>query len=120
MNDEKEFIGRVRRELDGQVEGQAASLQGRICAARREALDGVTPAAISHRWMRALAASLFVVVAVSALWFDAARSPDVALESLLQTATIADQKILHEGDEIEFYQDLEFYYWLQQEQANAG
>lgn len=120
MNDEKQFIDQVRCELDSQVEGQGASLQGRLRAARRVALDGVTPAASPHRWIPALVVSLFVVVAVSVLWFDAARSPDVALESLLQTATIADQQILHEGDEIEFYRDLEFYFWLQQEQAHAG
>jgi hypothetical protein len=44
----------------------------------------------------------------------------MALESLLQTASVVELQLLNEGDDIELYRDLEFYFWLEQEQANAG
>lgn len=120
MSDERQFIERVGRELEAQLEHQSPALQGRLRAARREALasgSGVTP---RRHWLPAVAASFFVVVAAGTVWYQLSERPDTALESLLQTATAGDLQLLNEGDDIEFYRDLEFYYWLEQEQNHAG
>ena len=120
MNEDKQFIDRINRALDDQVEGQAPSALGRLRAARREALDAASRPAPHRHWIPAIAASFFVVLATTAIWFEVGRGPDDALGSLLQTASITDQQLLDEGDDIELYRDLEFYFWLEQEQKHAG
>ncbi len=120
MNEDKQFIDRINRELDGQVEGLSPAALGRLRAARREALDGASRTAAHRHWLPAVAASFFVVLATTAIWYEVGRGPDESLESLLQTATVTDQQLLGEGDDIELYRDLEFYFWLEQEQQHAG
>lgn len=120
MNDDRQFIDRINSELDSQVEGLAPSTLARLRAARNVALDTVDHSSPRHGWIPALAASFFVAVVTSAIWFQATHTPEQALESLLQTASVAERQILNESDDIELYRDLEFYYWLEHEQANAG
>lgn len=120
MNGEKQFVDRVKRELDGQVAMQSTPLLGRLRAARRTALAG-RGGAHAHRFLwPGLVSALFLAVAISTIWFPALERPEMALESMLQAATATDLQILNEMDEMELYRDLEFYYWLEQEQANAG
>ncbi len=120
MSEDRAFLQQLRRELDRQVEGQSPSLQGRLRAARREALQAEGRTVSRRLWLPAFAASLFVVVTVAALWFQSIEhaSPDAVV--LLQAANTLDTKMLNEGDDLELYQELEFYYWLQQESDLAG
>ncbi len=120
MSDEKAFVVRAREQLDAGVEAQSPALQGRLRAARREALSRVAQRAPRRHWLPALAASVFVVVATTAIWLETAREAPFPGEAMLQSVSVADQQLLGEGDDIEFYQDLEFYYWLEQEQYHAG
>jgi hypothetical protein len=121
MSDDRAFLDRVRQELEQQVEEQSPALQGHLRAARREALEGGTASASHRYWRPALMASLFLVVATMALWFQAIEQPPLDSGELLQTASSADLQILNEGDELELYRDLEFYYWLEQQgAADAG
>lgn len=120
MNDDRQFIDRVTSELNRQVEGQAPSTLGRLRAVRREALGAARRPAPRRLWLPAVAASLLVAFVTTALWFDARHTPEMALESLLQTASVDELQLLNEGDDIELYRDLEFYFWLEQEQVNAG
>jgi hypothetical protein len=118
VNDDR-FIERIRGELDGRAEGLAPSTQGRLRAARREALDSAHHRTAHRRWLPAVAASLFVMVATGTVWFELIRTPDLAAE-LLQTAAMSEMPLLDEGDDLELYRDLEFYYWLEQELPHAG
>ncbi|MEN8168800.1 MAG: hypothetical protein ABFS08_01080 [Pseudomonadota bacterium] len=120
MNDDKPFIDRINSELNSQVEGLAPSTLGRLHAARNDALGTVEDSKIHRGWVPAMAASFFVAAVTSAIWFQASPSPEQTLDSLLQTASVAERQILDEGDDIELYRDLEFYYWLEHEQANAS
>jgi hypothetical protein len=120
VNDEKQLIDRISRELNTQLDGLPPSTLGRLRAARREALAAAHRPAPRRHWLPAVAASLFVVVATGVIWFELLRTPDLAVESLLQTASVDVLQLLDEGDDIELYRDLEFYYWLEQEQANAN
>ncbi len=123
MNEDKRFIELVRQRLDERVEQQSPGLQGRLRAVRREALSGTSGRSAGvarHRWLGAALASLFVVIASTSLWFESSQGPDNGIESQLLAVSSSDQQMLRQGDDMELYQDLEFYYWLQQEQANAG
>ncbi len=119
MSDESPLLRRIRQELDGRVEGQSPSLQGRLRAARREAL--ATRSASHGFRLAAMAASFFLVITISVLWFRPSPVPQQHAGGLLQATNSIDQQMLHSGDDIEFYQELEFYYWLQQQEpAHAG
>lgn len=118
MSDERQLLQRIRQQLNSEVEAQTPALQGRLRAARREALEGRRRRVVRY-WIPALAASLFAVVATTSLWVQhegAGRDG----EALLQAASEVDIQMLNAGDDIELYQNLEFYYWLQQEQTGAG
>lgn len=120
MSDERELVQRIRQELDARVEAQSPTLQGRLRAARREALQGRLPRTGHRLWLPAVAASLFAVVATTSLWLQQAERSGNGVEVLLQAANEADLQLLRAGDDIELYQELEFYYWMQQERAHAG
>jgi hypothetical protein len=120
MSDDRQFLERIRDELDAAVEAHPPALQGRLRAARREALSAAARHATPRLWIPAVAASLFAVVAITSLWMPPAGQPDSTTEALLQAASDVDMQMLKAGDDIEFYQNLEFYYWLEQEQAGAG
>ena len=121
MSDDIKLLQRIRHELDAQVEGQLPALQGRLRAARREALVGVERPASHGFRTAALAASVFLVVASSALWFQSSQDSQQDTGPYLQAANSIDQQMLSSGEDIELYQELEFYYWLQQqESAHAG
>jgi ferric-dicitrate binding protein FerR (iron transport regulator) len=119
VNDDR-FIGRIRSELDARAEGLAPSTLGRLRAARRTALDAASRRSPRRHWLSAVAASLLVAVVSSVLWFEVQHTPEMALESLLQTASMSELQLLDEGDDLELYRDLEFYYWLEQEMPHAG
>ncbi len=120
MNDESQLLQRIRKQLDSEIETQSPSVQGRLRAARREALAGNKARSSSHRlWVPAMAASLFAVVVSTSLWLQHNERSDSPSTILLQLANEADMQMINAGDDIELYQNLEFYYWLQQEQAGA-
>lgn len=120
MSDESKFIEKVSGALDRKIDAQPLSVQARLRAARREALDSTSSTARLRAWVPAFAASLFVAVATSAIWFEVKHSPADDLDIFIQTASVADRQLLEQGDDIELYRDLEFYYWLEQESPNAG
>ena len=123
MKDNKQFIDRINDELDSQVESLSSSTLRRLATARHDALDTLDAKghSVSYRgWVPALTVSLFFSVITASILFQTVTNPEQNLELLLQTASIDDRKILDEGDDIELYQNLEFYYWLELEQANAS
>ncbi|MCW8917356.1 MAG: DUF3619 family protein [Gammaproteobacteria bacterium] len=126
MNDDR-LIERIRGELDGRAEGLTPSTLGRLRAARRAALDSASRRAPRRHWLPAVAASFFVIVATGVIWFELSRAPQtapqMALASLPQIAAMSELPLLDEsdeGDDLELYRDLEFYYWLEQELPHAG
>ena len=120
MSDEMQFLQRISDELDEQVTAQSPALQGRLRAARRTALEGRSKLHQRRFLLPGVASALVLTVAISTLWFQAVERPEVTLATMLQAATASDLQLLHGTDEMELYRDLEFYYWLEQEQAHAG
>ena len=119
MSDEAKLLQRISRELDAQVEAHSPALQGRLRAARREALQGKAQHA-SRFWKPALAASLLITMVSTIFWTQWDGYPDSDGGMLLQASNESDMQMLHAGDDIDLYQNLEFYYWMEQGQADAG
>ncbi len=108
MTDEKRFLESVRRELDQSVEALDAATLSRLNQARQRALDAGLGRQV---WWRPLAAGLALasvaVLAVS-LWLARPAVEPQALDDL---------ELLTAAEPIEFYEELEFYEWLDSEQT---
>lgn len=113
------WIRQTREVFHRGVDELPPSVRGRLRAARREALQGRararTPAPWS-RWVSAgagVAAAALVAVAVV---FDGDRG-----ERPVQASDKArDLEILLSGNELELYENLEFYAWVSERERNAG
>ena len=117
MSDESQLLQRISKQLDSEVEAHSPALQGRLRAARREALAGRARRSSHRLWVPAMAASLLAVVATTSLWLGDDGEMDAV--RLLQAANETDMQMLNTADDIELYQNLEFYYWMAQEQGGA-
>lgn len=112
-SDDQEFVKRVVNSLDADSENLDGFTQARLKAARRRAVSSLT----ERRWtasgswsMGAVALSVGLVFAVWLWQQEQAPSVD-ALTGLEELAA------LDEG--IELYEDLDFYLWLSEQQADG-
>lgn len=128
MNDETlpEWIGHTRQLLDDSANGLDAATLSRLNRARQAALDRARPRTLRPWFVPAgLASACALLMAVAVAWHTPAGAPSVAA---LATATGAsansfasDLDMMTGDDGIEFYQDLDFYAWLDaQGQDNNG
>ncbi len=104
-NDEQQFLERVRSRLDESVaEMDPLSLQ-RLRSMRREALQaGAAAPRWSGAWFVPAGAmgAVLLLSLVFALWQPVA---DIPLSA-------ADMELLAAGDNLELYENIEFYQWL--------
>ena len=120
MNEEQKFIERARLSLDTRADSLEPDLAAQLRAARRNALS-------AHRrtgrgvWMPALAAASLAAVFVGVLWFgieENGPSPGVIQTNVNSSAT--DFELLTSSEDLELYERLDFYYWLEQRNTSAG
>jgi len=106
-SDQDKLVREARRLLDASVEGLDAASRSRLNRARQQALAAHTrrrPAWSSSWALGGVAASLGVMVLAFALWQgQPAEQPYDALSDL---------ELLTASDQIELYEELEFYEWL--------
>lgn len=120
MNEEQQFIVRARLGLDARAAAMKPQLARRLQDARQNAL--ATPRRVGHSgWVPALATASLAAVFVGVMWFGTeAERPetDMIQASLEQGAT--DFELLTSSEDLELYERLEFYYWMDQQGASAG
>jgi hypothetical protein len=107
-NDETAFIAKLKAILDGSVDALDAPTRARLRAVRRQALaQARAPRGFAPRWFVPLgAAAVLAVVAVLDLWWlPPATPPPLA-------ASAEDAELLFAADNLELYQNLDFYRWL--------
>jgi hypothetical protein len=109
-NDAKQkLVENIRRVLDSSVDEVDAATQARLAAARRAAL---APARHQPGWLIPAAATASIAVALVvglALWPEGTGYDESAL-------AIEALPVLGSPDELELYEELEFYQWLAEEQ----
>lgn len=121
MDDEQQrFVDRARTSLEARSQQIPPSLEGRLRAARRTAL--ATPRHTLHRgWLPAVASAALVAVVVAVGWFSRPlEEPGITLARLNLDNAAGDLEMLTREEPLELYQDLEFYYWLEQGGEHAG
>jgi hypothetical protein len=67
-----------------------------------------------------MAAAVLMVVAGVNLFLQSSHEQEIALARIAVDDGAADFDILTQDTPLEFYQDLEFYYWLEQGGERAG
>ncbi|MGD8559677.1 MAG: hypothetical protein PVF34_06640 [Gammaproteobacteria bacterium] len=113
--DEELFLTAARSTLDDSVERLDADTRSRLVHIRSQAVQaaGMPRAARMNRWLvpagggLAAAAALLLVVALGP-----DRPSSLDLQQPKPMAVLEDLQILTDSEEIEFYQNLEFYEWL--------
>lgn len=118
-NGEQRFVDAARRSLDARGERLSPAIAAQLREARAMALAGGRRGTQQH-WWQAAAIAAAVVLVVALVWFEQpVQSPSLSLaQAPLDNG--GDLELLLSKDDPEFYRDLEFYYWLAQEQGNAG
>jgi hypothetical protein len=108
---EGKLVNSARELLDNSVQQLDADTEDRLKAIRKTALQQTHADKKSAYAATALAASLLLAVGIGVLWLDAPRpAPGNALEDLI---------IVGSMDESGLYEDMDFYYWLD-EAENHG
>jgi len=116
--DDEGFARAAGHALDGLTEGLDGPARLKLDAARRRALAGepvVESPRASGPWWLPAGAMVTVSMALMALvmWWPTLESPQTPTELM------ADMELLAAAEEVSFYQDLDFYLWLA-EQDHAG
>lgn len=120
--DQDSWAHRARKLLDESAEGLDAATLSRLNRARQAALGQVRPRA-ARRWLlpAGMASACVLLLAVVA-WHgrgpgDAGRIQDLPFPA----PTSSDIDLVSSDDNLELYQDLEFYAWLDaQDQGSDG
>jgi hypothetical protein len=113
-----DMIADIRKRLDEGTEQLDPAITGRLRAARRTALEAGSRPRLSYRPVLAggvaLATVLFVIVYVG-------RGPITSEQNGTELARLAgDMEIITEADNLELFDDLEFYQWLAESESHAG
>lgn len=120
MNEEQKFIERVRLSLDTRANNLEPHLVNRLRNARHKALSAHLR--VGHgAWMPALAAASLAAVVVGVMWFgsEVGKNGQPMIQANLER-NATDFELLTGSDDLELYERLDFYYWLEQRSNSAG
>jgi hypothetical protein len=113
---DNEFLTKVRANLDAAREQLDEHTRSRLTTLRHEALErGQVRRPPWTQWLLP-AGGLAVAVTVAALSVNLWTAKPVMDEAL----PLEDMALLSDSEGPEFYEDLEFYQWLAEEEQNAG
>ena len=111
---DEEFIKQSKKLLDNSIANLDADTEQHLRLARQQAVHAYEARSASSNFAKyylstAIAASLFVAVLITTLWSGSAQMPN----------ELEDIEMLVTNENFEFYENLDFYSWLA-EQDNAG
>ncbi len=105
---DKAFLKRIKTELDAELAQLDARTLARLRTARRQAVHGAAPAHTPFHGRRLALAALgtaALAAGVIGLW------PETQPPAVM-TSSLEDNEILQARDNLDLYQNLEFYRWL--------
>ena len=119
----KRVLEQACASLDERSEGLSPQMASRLRAARRQAMES-QQRHMYRGWMPAMASAFAVVMAVG-LWFGNANNSqdipqDIAIAPINYEERPADIEMLAVANGLELFQELEFYYWLEQEESRSS
>ena len=126
MNNENklpDWTSQAKQVLDESAQNLDAATLSRLNRARQSALESARPRRLRSWFVPAgLASACAVLLAVAVVWHRPATAPQSSPDPFLPSATANfsgnavagnDLDLVSSEDSIEFYQDLDFYAWLE-------
>ena len=126
MNNENklpDWTSQAKQVLDESVQNLDATTLSRLNRARQSALESARPRRLRSWFVPAgLASACAVLLAVAVVWHRPTTAPQSSPDPFLPSATANfsgnavagnDLDLVSSEDSIEFYQDLDFYAWLE-------
>ena len=116
------WTGQAKQVLDESAEGLDAATLSRLNRARQRALEQARPRARRPWFVPAgLASACAVLIAVAVAWQMPTHNATPALTDANAGTFASDMDMMSSDDGLDFYEDLDFYAWLDaQEQDNKG
>ena len=117
-----DWTGQARKVLEESAQNLDAATLSRLNRARQRALEQARPRALRPWFLPAgLASACAVLIAVAVAWHAPTHTPTPALADANAGTFASDLDMMSSDDGIEFYEDLDFYAWLDaQEKDNNG
>ncbi len=123
---EEEFLSRVKTTLDASSERLDELTQARLSAARRRAVEAATHQErlqigeiLSLRWLsqhRGLVATAATITLATAFMLSLNFSEP---QTAVVTAQLEDLELLSSSDDLELYENLDFYLWIDDDQLKS-
>ena len=122
MNDDKSFARNIQHVLDNSTEELDADISQRLRLARYQALEAYQEKHSYWKPAGGFALATMLLVAIGVWQFG---SKQQSIEKLNESETvivqnIEDLELIASSDSMQFYQDLEFYQWLDVIEGNSG
>ena len=112
MSDERndKLINDIKRQLDESADSLDAITAARLQAARKTALQGNYT---GRKWF------IYFVPPVIASVFAVSVAVLLNIQSTRSVCVMEDLRILSSNEDINFYENIDFYQWLDEDQANG-
>jgi hypothetical protein len=122
MNDDKSFTQNIQNALDNGIEELDADVSRRLRLARYQALEAYQE---KHNYWKpasgfALATMLLVAIGVWQFGGNQRSIEQFNERDTVIAQSIEDLELIASSDSMQFYQDLEFYQWLDVVEGNTG
>jgi hypothetical protein len=122
MNDDKSFARNIHHALDNSIEELDADISRRLRLARNQALDAYEEKHSYWKPASGFAVATMLLVAIGVWQFGGNQR---SIEQFNERDTVIAQSIenlelIASSDSLQFYQDLEFYQWLDSLEDSAG
>jgi hypothetical protein len=116
------WTGQAKQVLDESAQSLDAATLSRLNRARQRALEQARPRALRPWFLPAgLASACAVLIAVAVAWHTPTNMPAPTVSGATAGTFASDLDMMTSDDGIEFYEDLDFYAWLDsQEKDNNG
>ncbi|HHM04881.1 MAG TPA: hypothetical protein ENJ19_03950 [Gammaproteobacteria bacterium] len=109
-DDEQVFLDHAKRVLEARAESLDELTRARLRAARKQALAAAAP--VRTPWKGRAFGGAFATAAVVVLAVVLWSGPEQGLDPVVPAAELDDMELLLSGEELEVFEDADFYLWL--------
>lgn len=117
MNDEQSFINQIKQVLDEDTEQLDSDISRRLRLARAEAVESYTEKHFSWKPAGGFALATMLLVAIG-VWQIDGNNP--VNKTTTMPPAMEDLELIASSDNLQLYQNLDFYQWLETVEGDAS
>lgn len=115
-HDEEDFVAGTKAAFDRSVDGLDGATRSQLNRSRQRALAELATGNGFGRWYRPVPLAGMAAAVLVAVLFNGTRD----IEGLAPPASVSDFEILLDSEDLEMLEDLEFYSWIDLDDAANG